>query len=93
MKRQRWGLYAIALAILVVGLVWAGVPASTLLIAALVLVCPLMMLFMHGGGGHASHNHDPDRDSGHDQLLRQRYDTVPGHDGDGRRPQRQDSLR
>ena len=53
MKRQQWGLYAIALAILVVGLVAVGVPAQTLLFAAVVLVCPLMMIFMHGGhGGH-----------------------------------------
>jgi hypothetical protein len=45
------GLYAIALAIGVVGL---GVPASTLLFAALVLACPLMMMFMMGGvrGAH-----------------------------------------
>jgi hypothetical protein len=56
MKRQQWGLYAMALAILVVGLVWAGVPASTLLVAALVLVCPVMMFVMMGGmhGGDAS---------------------------------------
>lgn len=69
MKRQQWGLYAIALALLVVGLVWAGVPASTLLIAALVLVCPLMMFFMmRGGHGHGQppeqldhRRHDADR--------------------------------
>jgi hypothetical protein len=41
--------YAIALAILIVGLVFAGVPASTLFLALLVLVCPLMMLIMMGG--------------------------------------------
>jgi hypothetical protein len=57
MNREQWGLYAVALAILVVGLVALGVPASTLLVAALVLACPLMMIFMmhgmHGGdGGH-----------------------------------------
>jgi hypothetical protein len=51
MKRQRWELYAVALVVLVIGLVWAGVPASTVLVAALVLACPLMMLFMHGGHG------------------------------------------
>ncbi len=54
MRRQPWGLYAIAAAILVVGLVALGVPASTLLFGALVLACPLMMVFMMGGmrGGH-----------------------------------------
>ena len=46
MKRSQWGLYAVAVAILVVGLVWAGVPAGTLLLAGLVLVCPLMMFVM-----------------------------------------------
>jgi hypothetical protein len=55
MKRPQSGLYAVAFAILVVGLVWAGVPASTLLIAGLVLVCPLMMLVvMRGMHGHES---------------------------------------
>jgi hypothetical protein len=60
MKRQPWGLYAIALTILVIGLVALGVPAATLLIAALVLTCPLMMIFMmsgmHGGHGGADQN-------------------------------------
>jgi hypothetical protein len=47
-------LYAIVLAIGVVGLVALGVPTSTLLFAALVLACPLMMMFTMGGmhGGH-----------------------------------------
>ena len=70
MKRQPWGLFAVALAILIVGLVWAGVPAGTLLTVGLVLVCPLMMFVMmrgmHGDQGHAGHDmHDnprvPDR--------------------------------
>ena len=34
MRHQQWRLYAIALAVLVVGLVALGVPASTLLVAA-----------------------------------------------------------
>jgi Protein of unknown function (DUF2933) len=64
MRRQPWGLYAIALAILVVGLAALGVPASTLLLAALVLTCPLMMIFMMSGmhGGHDTA--DQDREPG-----------------------------
>lgn len=59
MQRQPWGLYAVAVAVLVVGLVWAGVPAQTLLFAALVLACPLMMLVMMRGmhGGRDEHDH------------------------------------
>ncbi|MDX8034843.1 DUF2933 domain-containing protein [Lentzea sp. BCCO 10_0856] len=62
MKRQHLGLYAIALAILIVGLGFAGVPAGTLLVGLLVLACPLMMMFMMGGhGGHGgSDEHDKD---------------------------------
>ncbi|WP_204299567.1 DUF2933 domain-containing protein [Actinoplanes campanulatus] len=54
MRRQPWGLYAIATAILVVGLIALGVPANTLLFAAFLLTCPLMMIFMMGGmrAGH-----------------------------------------
>ena len=71
MRRQPWGPYAIALAILVVGLVALGVPASTLLFATLVLVCPLMMIFMMGGmhGGHGSaqdHEHGSKTSDDHD---------------------------
>lgn len=56
MKRQPWGLYAVALAIGVVGLVALGVDLSTLLVVVLVLACPLMMLFIRGGhSGHADH--------------------------------------
>ncbi|SFR28137.1 Protein of unknown function [Lentzea waywayandensis] len=53
MKRQHLGLYAIALAILIVGLAFAGVPLQTMLFGLFVLACPLMMMFMmrgHGGG-------------------------------------------
>ncbi len=78
MKRQQWGLYAIALAVLVVGLVWAGVPASTLLIAALVLACPLMMFFMmrDGHGGHGQSPPEPHDHSRHDTDRTDRQDTY-----------------
>jgi hypothetical protein len=68
MKSQQRGLYAVALAVLVIGLVWAGVPAGTLLVAALVLACPLMMFFMMRGmhtdqtSGHEQHIHDHNHD-------------------------------
>ncbi|WP_454852343.1 DUF2933 domain-containing protein [Promicromonospora soli] len=61
MKRQQWGLYAIVLAVVLVGLIALGVPASTVLIGAIVLACPLMMLFMHGGSNHGSHDRPADR--------------------------------
>jgi hypothetical protein len=66
MRRQPWGLYAIAAAILVVGLVALGVPAQTLLVGALVLACPLMMLTMHGGHSGTPHT-GHDRTSEHQQ--------------------------
>ena len=61
MKRQHLGLYAIALAILIVGLAFAGVPLQTMLFGLLVLACPLMMMLMmrgHGGGSdRQKHEH------------------------------------
>lgn len=55
MKRQQLPLYAIAVAILVVGPAMAGAPLSTLLFVPIVLACPLMMMFMMGGM-HADHS-------------------------------------
>jgi hypothetical protein len=55
MMRQHLPYYAIAAAILIVGLVAFGVPVSNLIFLGFILVCPLMMLLMmrgmHGGGG------------------------------------------
>lgn len=55
MRRQHLPLYAIATAIVTVGLVAFGLPVSSSFLLAFVLVCPLMMLFMmrgmHGGSG------------------------------------------
>ena len=56
MKRQHLPLFAAALVIAIVGALAAGVPLSTVAFGLLVLCCPLMMLFMHGGhGGHGGH--------------------------------------
>lgn len=65
MKRQHLGLYAVALAILIVGLAYAGVPLTTILIGLVVLTCPLMMLFMMGGHGGHSGSGDQDRHHHH----------------------------
>ena len=53
--KQHRGPTAALAGLAVVGALWAGVPASTLLLLAFVLACPLMMLTMHGGGGHGGH--------------------------------------
>ena len=70
MKQKHLPLYAIALAILVVGLAFAGVPVQTILIGLLVLTCPLMMMFMMGGhgdgGGHGGSDQNADQRSGHE---------------------------
>ena len=72
MKIQHLPLYAIALAILIVGLTFAGVSVQTILIALIALVCPLMMMFMMGGhGGHGGHG-------GPDQRVGGPGDNRPG---------------
>lgn len=65
MKTRNYGLYSVALAILVVGALWGKVSVGTLALLGLGLVCALMMIFMvHGGeDGGAKHRRDPtDRD-------------------------------
>ena len=70
MKTKNYGMYAIALAIVVVGALAFGVPVCSLGVLGFVLICPLMMLFMMrsmGGMGsgedHTGHGceHDPTR--------------------------------
>jgi hypothetical protein len=60
-KQRNYGLYAVAAAIFAIGALSLGLPASTLFFLAIVLVCPLMMLFMmrgmHGGGMHGGGMH------------------------------------
>jgi Protein of unknown function (DUF2933) len=48
--------------------------ATTLILLLLLLACPLMMVFMHRGGGHGSHTH------GDDSL------SAPGADGEPAAP-------
>ncbi|MFC4463543.1 hypothetical protein ACFPH6_02785 [Streptomyces xiangluensis] len=66
MNKRSYGLYAIALAIVVVGAMALGAPLATLVWLALVVACPLMMFIMMRGmhgqdmhGGHADRDEDP----------------------------------
>ncbi|MEU7033707.1 DUF2933 domain-containing protein [Streptomyces sp. NPDC046237] len=65
MKQNRWGLYAIAVAIAVVGALALGVPVGTLAILGVALACPLMMFFMMRGM-HDQGRHDEDAHRHHD---------------------------
>jgi hypothetical protein len=69
-KNPNYGLFAIAVAIAIVGAVWLGVPLSTLALLAIVLACPLMMMFMMRGmhGGSSEHHHLEDRENDHDST-------------------------
>lgn len=68
MKGRQLPIYALALAVLLVGLAALGVPLSGVVIVLLALACPLMMFIMmramsdgggHGRGGRPSDS--PDR--------------------------------
>ncbi|MFI9025165.1 DUF2933 domain-containing protein [Streptomyces sp. NPDC053560] len=65
-NKGSYGLYVIALAIFLVGALALGVPASTLAVLAIVVVCPLMMLVMmwgmHGHQGQGGGSRSADRD-------------------------------
>ena len=63
MKREQLPLYAIALAVLVVGLAFTGVPLGTVLVLPMILLCPLMMIFMMRGMDHGGTSHDRDQPS------------------------------
>ncbi|WP_354637155.1 DUF2933 domain-containing protein [Kitasatospora camelliae] len=79
-NNRNYGLYAIAVAIAVVGALALGVPVGTLALLGIVAVCPLMMFFMmrgmHGMGDDDRRRHDTDdrdpfrkRDDHHDHPL------------------------
>ena len=68
MRSRNVGLYAVVLAIVVVGAVWAGLPVGTLALLGLILACPLMMFLMmrgeHGGQGSQDGHGRQDDSSG-----------------------------
>jgi hypothetical protein len=69
-RNSNHGLYAVAAAVLVVGVVALDVPLGSLATFGLILACPLMMIFMmRSMGGHGMHGHDSrGRDESRDQL-------------------------
>ena len=62
MKRQHMMWYGAALIAAVLVALTLGAPASTVLLALVVLACPVMMMFMmgnmHGGGPRSGTGHD-----------------------------------
>lgn len=57
MNKELLPRYAMAAAVLFVGLAFAGVPMSSLLVVPVVLICPLMMFVMMRGMGHGADHH------------------------------------
>jgi Protein of unknown function (DUF2933) len=49
MTHREWSLYPAILAVVIIGLLAFGVPASALAYAVFTLACPLIVIFMHGG--------------------------------------------
>lgn len=84
MKREQLPLYAIALAVLIVGLAFAGVPLGTLLVLLLILACPLMMIFMMRGMDHGGTSHDHEHEHDHEQPSAGHEDLHDHHDTSGR---------
>ena len=78
MKKEQMPRYAMALAVLIVGLAFAGVPLSTLLVLPLVLACPLMMMFMMRGMDHGS-DHRDGGGCGHDHSGDEPADSASPH--------------
>ncbi|MFD8302855.1 DUF2933 domain-containing protein [Streptomyces sp. NPDC059690] len=84
MKSEKLPLYALAAAILIVGLVALGVPIGTIFFLAILAACPLMMFFMmssmHGGGTHGGHGRsDEATDRDHDPLRKNDQQHPYGH--------------
>jgi choline-glycine betaine transporter len=52
MSHTNMGTWVLAAAVLAAALIVAGVPLATLLPFAILLVCPLMMVFMMKGMSH-----------------------------------------
>ena len=58
-KNPNYALFAVAVAVAVVGALWAGLPLATLALLAVVLACPLMMILMMRGMHDGSNGNGP----------------------------------
>ncbi|KUO15977.1 DUF2933 domain-containing protein [Streptomyces dysideae] len=78
MKQRNYGMYALAAAIVVVGVLMVGASLESLLWLALVAACPLMMFLMmksmHGQDTHGG----PSRDDREDDPLHKHDQQHPG---------------
>ncbi|GGY35734.1 DUF2933 domain-containing protein [Streptomyces djakartensis] len=81
--KRNYGMYAIAVAIVVVGALMVGASLESLAWVALVAACPLMMIFMmrgmHGQGSmHGGHDDHRRADRYEDPLHKHDHDSGPG---------------
>lgn len=94
-SKRDWGLFAITLAIVLVGALALGVPAADLVFLTIALACPLAMVSMmrgmhgqdmRGGHGPADRNvgrlHDDRTGPGRARSVQARHGVSPG---DGQR--------
>ncbi|MFE7276150.1 hypothetical protein [Streptomyces sp. NPDC057623] len=76
-NQRNYGLYAVAVAISVVGALALGMPVATLFFMAIALACPLMMIFMMRGMHRGDGMHGG-QDSSHES--RREDDPPAKHD-------------
>ncbi|MEX2556097.1 MAG: hypothetical protein WEB06_10735 [Actinomycetota bacterium] len=76
-RTQKLRIFGIGAGVVATAL-WAfGVPLATILLVGVWLLCPLMMMGMHGGHGHGSHEaHRPG-----DTLEKHEASTHTGGNG------------
>ncbi|MFK4266305.1 DUF2933 domain-containing protein [Streptomyces milbemycinicus] len=85
-NKRNYGLYAIALAIVVVGALALGASLDSLIWLALVAACPLMMFFMMRSirGGHGPDAADRTPRTGRTSMTTTPVPGAPDRPGPGR---------
>ena len=77
-QTSRRPLIAVALGVAVVALTVFKVPLGTLLLLGLVLLCPLLMAGMHGGGHDHGGQHHADEEDAEGAIGHRHGETSPG---------------